>query len=254
MRVSTVAIVLPFLAPAIAVAACSLEGGSAYIPAAELDGSSSDASTSSAPATDGATTDPGGPTLLSVSTNVEKLSEKEFVRFVVIATHPDGLANLVGGKVSVPDHTAVYGALTADQQGTYSLDLPWDDINHVRPIAFPAGKTELRAFSIEIFDTSGRKAVQTVSVELYCGGGQGAVAGKCDPFSACRPRIPGESCDEVCAAQSLACASTCSFNGELVGRIYSAEPCDANPEFLPSPSACSVETTADAGSVRCCCK
>lgn len=202
----------------------------------------------------GVARDPGGPELLSVTTNVDRLTEGQTVRFVVLATHPGGLSNLVGGKLSTPDGSKTYGAFTADQQGTYSLDLTWEQIDLVAKAAVPAGGVEPRAFRVELFDTEGRKAEKTLSLALFCRTGSGMVNGRCDPWSVCEP--PTRSCDEICGVQKLTCStSRCTFNGSPATRLLAPDACGGGAiKWWVGADDCKLNSSeASTKALRCCC-
>lgn len=203
----------------------------------------------------GATSEPGGPVLLSVTTNVERLTEGQTVRFVVLATHPGGLSKLVGGKLSTPDGTKTYGAFTADQQGTYSLDLTWDQIDLVEKAAVPAGGVEARELRVELFDTEGRKAEKAVSLALFCRAGSGMVNGRCDPWSPCAS--PDRSCDAICGGLQLTCSTnSCTFNGASATRLIASDACGAGAlKWSTGADDCKlVSATESTKALRCCCK
>lgn len=252
------------LAFLVALTACSGSDGDAAttidptLPAPS-DGGASSAEGGRGPSSSpdsGVIGEPGGPVLLSVTTNVDRLTEGQSVRFVVLATHPGGLANLVGGKLSTPDGTKTYGAFTADQQGTYSLDLTWDQIDIVAKAAVPSGGVEPRKLHVEVFDTEGRKAEKAVSLSLFCPAGSGTVDGRCDPWSPCE--LPTRSCDEICGARQLTCRPrSCTYDGVSTTRLITNSSDCRTPAATWTRSGRECESGATDDSltgVRCCCK
>ena len=75
------------------------------------------------PTSDDATTAPveGAPVLLSLQTNVPKITAGESVTFTAILTDPDGVDDIVGGTLSDTTGSIGYGPfVAAGQPGTYS--------------------------------------------------------------------------------------------------------------------------------------
>lgn len=166
---------------------------------------------------------------LSVGTNVTSLTMYQTVTFSVVATDPDGVADLIGGTLKTETGSATYGALiTTAQEGAYSLTLSWEEINRVSPITFTT--EERRKFRVELFDQAGHRAQTMVEVTLTCGG-TGSCAGLCtnlsndfDNCGGCGVQCPSganrcssgkcevqittratASCDAVCAGAQKTC-------------------------------------------------
>jgi hypothetical protein len=220
---------------------------------------------------------PGAPIFLSFGTNTSRLTEGESVRFVAVLSDTVALQNLVGGHLTDPSGVIQYGAFVADEQGAYSLDLSWAQLNHARAIEFAA--SEVRTFRAEFFDISGTSAARTTEVLLHCNG-VSACAGECVDLGTnaqncgvCRrpcshtcmsgsclftTQILGNhmSCNDVCAGTSsgATCAASCSYteayNGFLtvggqLARGYetscSGDPACQNVEKVQHTSAdCSL--------------
>jgi hypothetical protein len=145
-----------------------------------------------------------GPVILSFGTNVTQLTSGQTVRFVGVLTDPDGVAALVGGHLTSPDGTIQYGAFVADQQGSYSLDLSWDQINQAQGITFTTD--EMRMFRAEFFDVDGHSAVQNATLRLHCNG-LAACTGQCVDL---HTGMQGGSQIVNCGS----CGNDCSTGGE----------------------------------------
>ena len=65
-------------------------------------------------------------------------------------THPQGVADLVGGHLTDPTGAIQYGAFIASQQGSYSLSLDWDQIYQSTQFQF-VGQTQI-SFVAQFFD------------------------------------------------------------------------------------------------------
>ncbi len=175
-------------------AACGDEGEGTGAPDATFDASITEADAASS-------RDPNGPLILSVGSNITRLTtnftnEVESVVFSVVATDPDGIDDLIGGQLVDPGG-GVYGSLaTASAEGSYQIEVSWDDINRVRPIHVPVGGGE-RAFRILLFDQAGHQATEDVLLELACEfDGLAACDGECTNVS--RDNRHCGSCETSC--------------------------------------------------------
>jgi hypothetical protein len=222
-----------------------------------------------------------GPRILTFGTDVQSIAPGEAVRFVALVTHPNGLDKLVGGRLTDPTHMVNYGAFAADNQGSYSLDVSWDQLNRVTPVMFEV--SESRMFIGEFFDRDGRTASQPGAVTMTCNGKTGCSGacvdlmtdvnncGRCGnklpPVESCQSGKPviewspctirslatGFTCTEYCTLQGFQCASQCGSDHMQNEKTFdSAEACPANgtgDEFMRS---CDLNLAF--GVVhRCCC-
>src|SRR5262249_35024116 len=119
---------------------------------------------------------PAGPVILSFDRNVTALTQGQAVRFVALLPHPNGLNNLVGGRLTDPTRTLSYGAFQASTQSSYSLDVSWDDFNQVQAITFL--DSAQRTVVGEFFDVAGNKASQSLTIQFTCNG-INACSGQC---------------------------------------------------------------------------
>ncbi len=171
-----------------------------------------------------AVAEPGGPQVLSLGTNLKQMTEGEFLRVVAIVTHPKGLDQLAGGQLLSADGSIVYGPFVADRQGTYSLDVRWDDIHQTAAINFAT--EENRVFQAQFFDAAGRKTSQFLSVRLHCKGNP-ACNGACTP--------QGNQCK---GGEGLCISGECK-PGCYIGGVFTAPDAqNSDPEF----GLCSVCT------------
>lgn len=160
----------------------------------------------------------GGPSLISFGTNVTALTDGESVRFVALATDPTGVDSLVGGQLTSADGAIKYGAFGASQQGAYSLDLSWSQINQAKQIAF--AEEEKRTFIAEFFNAAGQRTQQTIELRFHCRG-QPACEGRCTNAGSLCP----VSTDKLCIAG--VCSAGCYVNQEFTAAdaMSSAEAC-----------------------------
>ena len=80
----------------------------------------------------------GGPEFLSFGTNITTMTSTDTATFVAVLTHPQGIADLVGGHLTDSTGAIQYGAFVADQQGSYSLSLTWNQIYQATSFQFEA--------------------------------------------------------------------------------------------------------------------
>jgi hypothetical protein len=140
------------------------------------------------------------------------LTTANVVTFTVVATDPDGLADLAGGNVVTPGG-GPYGALQADATaGSFSLGLGWPTVNGVSPITTVGTQAASRDFGIEIFDKAGNRATTTVTIKLHCSGSLStACNGNCVSFYSDEADC-GTTCDNhhACTAQQTCEQGVCT--------------------------------------------
>jgi hypothetical protein len=123
------------------------------------------------------------PQIVSATTDIPTLSTDNVVTITVVATDPDGLADLAGGNVVHPGG-GTYGSLQPNSTaGSFSLALDWPQVNSVSPITTQGTAAAPRTFEIQIFDQAGNRATTTLIIKLHCSGVfSTACAGNCSSF------------------------------------------------------------------------
>ena len=146
----------------------------------------------------------GGPEFLSFGTNLTTMTSTDTATFVAVLTHPQGIADLVGGHLTDSTGAIQYGAFVADQQGSYSLSLSWKQIYQATSFQFDA--QDQVEFVAEFFDVQGRRATKHVTLTLACPGATyGTCGGACFDFASDHANCGG--CKKTCAQ------GTCGQNG-----------------------------------------
>ncbi len=169
-----------------------------------------------------------GPTIVRFNTNVTSITEGFGVRFTAVVTDPDGFDNIAGGTLSDPVSGAFYGPfVTSAGEGTYSLDVTWDEIHRVRSIDFEGEET--RTFVAELFDNDGNEVSASTGIRLFC------------------PDAPSGACDGVCRSfDSLTdcggCGIACDAGGSCVdgacGCGFGLDACDGECVFFDTLEHC----------------
>jgi hypothetical protein len=180
----------------------------------------------------GSSSDPGGPRILSLTTNTPVIAPGDRWIVTAVVTDPDGIDDLIGGMLEAPGGGTYGSFATSAAEGSYSLELDFDDLDVVERVATPIGGSE-RAFVARFYDVGGREATREIGVRIACDDPNvgvcrsscvdlssdvencGACASGCDP-SGLMPRcmnggcpIPalsgGTSCNEICAQHGRRC-------------------------------------------------
>jgi hypothetical protein len=129
--------------------------------------STSSAASSSTSASTSGSTSSGGPTILTLGTNVTTLTPSEILVVTAVVTDPQGIAQVVGGTLNDPGG-AVYGAFAVSTvSGAYSLTLTWSALETVNPITTPPGGGP-RTFEAVFFDQGGRSTTRSFTIQLQC--------------------------------------------------------------------------------------
>jgi hypothetical protein len=214
--------------------------------AAGTTGASGTAGTSGAAGTTGAggTAGAGGapadaPIILSLATNVTTLLPTENLVVTAVVTHPQGIAQIIGGTLNDPGG-ASYGAfMVSTTAGSYSITLSWGALQTVQDISTPPGGGT-RMFVATFYDQAGHSTSKSFTIMLKCPTGTDAI---CDSLcvsvqtnaTACGacghscttlyPSLPGvacsqglcsgsttttvrESCSAFCQGMNLSCTGT----------------------------------------------
>jgi hypothetical protein len=237
----------------------------------------------------GGTSSAGGPIILSFATNVMTLTPVDQLIFTAVVTHPNGIAQIVGGTLSDPDG-GTYGAFQVSTvAGAYSLTLAWKDLQTVKDITTARGGTS-RVFRAQFFDQSARSISRDVTIKLWCGNtspNQAICAGVCKDLDTdvsncnscgnlcskwgadhhleslsmeCRAaKCQGpylstqrDSCQNICAGLGTTCARANSDWRALCGNGRDTETCDAVPP-ASKPAGCSSTETKVFSDMWCIC-
>ena len=187
------------------------------------------------PATAPATTEPTGsvpsdpqsPNILSISSNLTRMTDDDVLNIVAIVTDPDGIEDLIGGELIAEDG-ASYGAFaTSAQEGAYEIVLTWSDLDTVRTIEFEGDLA--RRFGVRFYDVAGHVVDQEYVVDLYCDSGA-ACDGSCTDLTADEQNCGscGRTCDDTQFADSCQ-QSSCVVTSECTNeRLLSCdEVCSA---------------------------
>src|SRR5262249_5915805 len=118
------------------------------------------------------------------------------VFLTVIATDPNGIADLIGGVVETPMGATYASLISSADEGAYEVDLSWDELNLTEPVDIPPNGLVLRDFKIVMFDQGGASAEATVSVSL-----KGAFAG----WAVCNGTPVDPLSQEHCGACDFSC-------------------------------------------------
>lgn len=166
--------------------------------------------------------DPQSPTILSVSSNLTRMTDEDVLNIVAIVTDPDGIEDLIGGELIAEDG-ASYGAFaTSAQEGAYEITLTWNDLDTVDTIEFDGEAT--RRFGVRFYDVAGHSVDREYVVDLYCDEGA-ACGGVCTDLTvdeencgscgrACAGDL-GDSFGDTCQQSSCAVMSDCSTQRNL---------------------------------------
>jgi hypothetical protein len=223
--------------------------------AIQRDGGGSDSCTSPC-----GSSDPGGPRILSLTTNTPVIAPGDRLIVTAVVTDPDGIDDLIGGMLEAPGGGTYGSFATSAAEGSYSLELDFDDLDVVERVATPIGGGE-RVFRARFYDVGGREATREIGVRIACDDPNvgvcrsscvdlgsdlencGACGSTCESFGlgfrclngGCPVPVlsGGGSCNEICAQHGRRCDV-----GTVLDEAYGA--CEGSP-------ACLVETRTPIG-------
>lgn len=224
----------------------------------------------------------GAPVIVSLQTNVTKITAGESVLFTAVLTDPDGLDDIAGGTLSDQSGMIGFGPfVAAGQEGTFSISLSWDAVHQADPIEFE-GMDLVRVFRAEFYDQAANKVSQDVNLMLTCAegsacdgvctdittdtnhcGGCGAACeggcqgGKCAPkWYECIVENDGFSaCDQYCASVAEVCVENGCGLGATILAYDLAPHCMDEDYDMPYLEPCDKVQSWDFGRqvIQCCC-
>ena len=179
------------------------------------------------------------PIIPSLATNVTTLLPTQNLVVTAVVTHPQGIAQVIGGTLNDPGG-ASYGAfMVSTTAGAYSLTLTWGALETVQDITTPPGGGS-RMFVATFYDQAGHSTSKSFTIVLQCPTttdaicaslcvsvqSNGSACGACGHSCATLyPSLPGvacsqgrcsgsltttvlESCSAACQALGLSCTGT----------------------------------------------
>lgn len=158
-------------------------------------------------------TDPASPSILSISTNTDRITDDDLLRVTAIVTDPDGIDDLIGGEL-LSESGASYGAFsTGAQEGAYEIELTWQDLDAVAEISFDDGEVS-RDVLARFYDQAGHTAQSVVTFTLYCDEGA-ACDGRCMNLHGTDVDNCGQ-CGNVCQDEPGLFEATCDAGSCVV--------------------------------------
>jgi len=224
----------------------------------------------------------GAPVIVSLQTNVTKITAGESVLFTAVLTDPDGLDDIAGGTLSDQSGMIGFGPfVAAGQEGTFSISLSWDAVHQADPIEFE-GMDLVRVFRAEFYDQAANKVSKDVNMTLTCAEGSacdglctdlmttaehcGSCAGVCDggcQDGNCAPKW-GEclnyksgfdTCDAYCTSVGESCVEGGCEDGSTIRGYANTVLCADEVSYSTLSEPCDLAQPWTPGrlDVQCCC-
>jgi hypothetical protein len=169
-----------------------------------------------------------------------------------IVTEAPGGAMVAGGTLIDKPTQHTYGAFsTPGGQGTFIYDLPWEAVNMVQPISFPAGSKGTRTVTARFFDSASNVTSQDLTLTVGCPAPtQAGCAGVC--IDVLNDDRHCGSCTNDCTALGVTTFATCSngscghieFNAPVTPTQTCAQVCTGHGlvcDCNPSGSSCALD-------------
>ncbi len=165
----------------------------------------------------------GAPRVLSLSVLPARLYRNDpgASTFSALVTDPDGLQDVVGGRLVDPVSGGTYGVFTAaGSPGAYTFSIDWLTMQAVRGVTAAGVQGLERDFRAEFFDIAGNVGSGSVTMLLHCGlTGYGVCNNQCRQLgtstncSICDEVVPvGGACvnyTPTCPAGGSVCNGAC---------------------------------------------
>jgi hypothetical protein len=185
----------------------------------------------------------GPPVITNVLVSGVLNADTASVTLTVDVTDPDGLDDIVGGKLFSPDKQQFFGAFSQLSGGTFDFTLSWKALNDAHPVVFAKGSSTVRYVLIEFNDASGLVGSMQEPLSLSCAvcGPDCVGCGTCKSQATCAmcepaPSTTPKTCNDFCAAYAMTCA--CGYPSCAIPQCYTA--CDAP---CPSDTGCACGCT-----------
>jgi hypothetical protein len=187
----------------------------------------------------------GAPIILSLATNVTTLTPTGTLIVTVVVTHPQGIAQIIGGTLNDPSG-ASYGAfMVSTTSGSYSMTLSWAAIETVQDITSGPGGVS-RMFQAVFYDQAGHSTTRTFSIQLQCPTSTNAICG--GTCNALRSTESCGACGHNCGTlyQSLS-SRMCSSQGKCTGSMTSTvqQSCTAACQGVAAALMCTGTNMAN---------
>jgi hypothetical protein len=202
--------------------------------------------------------DPGGPSILSLTTsaNAGALAVGQAVSVIAIVTEQSGLQNLVGGQITSLDGKTPYDAFVATTQGTYSVTLSWEKLTTGLRLerVGPAHPLDLL---VSFYNQQGARTVRPIRIAFDCGVSRTASLIKSACLD-CGPETEGSLCggDACKSLQSSSDACGACGNQCPSGKVCTAGTCDLPKTNFkvrgrPKSATTCAQTCSAVGNSRC---
>ncbi|MCK6533161.1 MAG: hypothetical protein L6Q84_09325 [Polyangiaceae bacterium] len=174
----------------------------------------------------------GAPVIASVLVSGALDYDDRSVTLTVDVNDPDGLADIVGGKLYSKDKSKFLGAFDQVSGGTFTKTVSWLALNDVEPIILGVGAKTTRTVLIEFSDTTHKGASVEQSLELSCAACANCKAcGKCTAgkCTLCEPSLSAVDCAVFCSSLGMMCSCAYSACGDTACAVNGCnDPCPAS--------------------------
>jgi hypothetical protein len=225
-----------------------------------------------------------GPRVLDFRVVPSAITEGETATFTALLRHPNGLEQLVGGRLTSPDGAITYGFFERTAAGTFRVAISWEQLHARLPINFSA--TAERTLEAVFLDNDGASISARIVLGLMCGGrvacdgrcvdvntdskncgqcgrtctlatGQGGCAkGKCFSLGDCFTNGSFENvrtCADYCTSHKQACADHACGGQTAVGYDTAMQCALGQPSSPPISLSCTDLHDRVFNVGRCCC-
>lgn len=173
----------------------------------------------------------GAPVIASVLVSGGLDYDDRSVTLTVDVNDPDGLVDIVGGKLFSKDKAKFLGAFNQVSGGTFTKSVSWLELNDSEPVVLGVGAKTTRTVLIEFTDTTQRSASVEQSLELSCAACADCKAcGKCTAgkCTMCEPSLTAVDCSAFCASFGMLCSCSYSACGNTACAVNGcSDPCPA---------------------------
>lgn len=193
------------------------------------------------------------PEILTLTASPTPWKQTDPLTFTLIASDPQGAADLAGATLSDPDTGQTYGPFAATGvSGSYTAVTTWLQVDRIRRIDIPAGGGT-RMFRIKVLDQGGHTTTRDLPVAVSCGI---ATYGRCG--DTCVDLRSDEAncgrCGTQCTAVGEQCNAgvcACSASNQQVCNSRCTDVRSDDSNCGRCGNACTGDPTCQSGTCRC---
>lgn len=166
------------------------------------------------------------PRIIDLSINTTTATPSTLLVISAIVTDPDGIDDLIGGTLKSPTGASYGSFQTSAAEGSYQLNLTWNQLNAVQSIVFEQPLN--RELVAEFYDQTGNKVQRSLSITIAC---------ESSSEAACSPGV----CTDLLTSKEHCGSCNNTLEGPELECNLGSPACYENLTYCPASQQCASE-------------